>query len=138
DQSPEAVGRGRGASGRNRRQPGLLLGEVLPATALPAGRTDRIAATGIQAAVREGWLDSDECCITISHRTGDRGAWYVGRYFCKNRRYQGRVPGPQAQGRDRSAFVVVGCGTERQCESRRRRRIGQGPFPGFFVQPPRR
>ena len=57
DQGAEAAGRRRSAGRGSRREPGLLLGEVLPASALSARRADRVAAAGLQAAVGEGRLE---------------------------------------------------------------------------------
>ncbi len=51
-QKPLAAAEVDGRGGRG--QPGLLHVEVLPAAALPAGRPDRVAAAGVEAAVGEG------------------------------------------------------------------------------------
>ena len=56
DQGAEAPRRRRSPGGRDRGQPGLLLGEVLPSPALPAGGADRVAPAGLQAAVGQGQL----------------------------------------------------------------------------------
>ena len=53
----EAAGGGRGAGDEVEGNPGLLRGEVLPASALPTGRADRVAAAGVEAAVGQGRLD---------------------------------------------------------------------------------
>ena len=52
NQGPQAARRGRGGGRGGRRQPRLLQLQVLPAPALPARRADRLAAPGVQAAVR--------------------------------------------------------------------------------------
>ena len=49
----EAAGRGRGRGRGGRGQPWLLQRQVLPAPALPARGPDRVAAAGLEAAVRE-------------------------------------------------------------------------------------
>jgi type VI secretion system protein ImpC len=53
NQVAQTAGRGGSAGGRDRRQPGLLQRQVLPAPALPAGRPDRLPAPGVEAAFAE-------------------------------------------------------------------------------------
>ena len=79
DQGAQAAGGGRSGGRGGRRQPGLLHVEVLPASALPARRPDRIAAAGLEAAVGQGrlkfvWVSQ---LTDLAHYTGEhaqRGA----------------------------------------------------------------
>ena len=54
NQGAQAAGRRRGRRRGGGRQPRVLHLEVLPPPALPAGRSDRFAAPGVEAAVGQG------------------------------------------------------------------------------------
>ena len=56
DQGPQAAGGGRSGRRGGRRQPGLLLVQVLPPAALPVGGSDRFAPPGVEAALGQGRL----------------------------------------------------------------------------------
>jgi hypothetical protein len=76
DQGQQAARGGRGGGGGDRGQPRLLLVEVLFAAALSARRADRVAATGVQAAIGQGRRIS---AALINEPSKERPSW---RWTC--------------------------------------------------------